>query len=68
MATAESVRSLTSVKSDLSSISMSVSEGNMKGQKSSPIYTGGGGGEGGTPMKEPKKGNRTGQKGGSSEY
>jgi hypothetical protein len=40
-------RSIADVKSDLSSISRSVSEGNMKGQPSSPIYKGSKGGDGG---------------------
>jgi len=52
MATGES-NTISSVKSDLASISRSVSEGNMKGQPSSPIYKGSKGGDGG--MKGGKK-------------
>jgi hypothetical protein len=37
---------------------MSVSEGNMKGQPSSPIYRGGGGGAKGQTMKQEGKGRR----------
>jgi hypothetical protein len=48
-------RSLQEVRSDLSSISRSVSEGNLKGQKSSPIYRGGGGSTGGGMKKGGKK-------------
>jgi len=65
MATQDNNRSLASVKSDLSSISMSVCEGNMKGQPSSPIYKGGGTG-GGSEMKGPKASKKTG--GTSKEY
>lgn len=48
-------RSIADVKSDLSSISRSVSEGNMKGGKSSPILRGSHSGGGDAKMGGKKK-------------